>query len=409
MKADLASLTARSRDQGLRRLAEAVARGGEAFERTGDLRDGKAAFVVLRPLEASGWSLAVVFPESEMMADVGTLERRLLATGLGGALLLALVIVGVSRQVTRPLSHLAGAAQEVAAGRLDAPLPEIRSHDEVGRLTASFAEMQTALGQYIEAVKEKAAAEERLESELRVARQIQMSLLPRPADLLAKRLGCEVFGLLEPARAVGGDLFDVALRRPGEVAFTIGDVSDKGIPAALFMAMTDVHFEAAARELREPQAVLARINDALVAENAANMFVTLICGVLDTRSGRLILANGGHTRPILLPAAGAPVFLEGDCGTVVGVEAGMAFEGREIGLAVGDAILLYTDGVTEAHDPEGRLFGEERLLEHLASAGRADLRALAEGVRDAVRVFAGGAPQFDDIAMLAVRRTGPAA
>jgi sigma-B regulation protein RsbU (phosphoserine phosphatase) len=264
--------------------------------------------------------------------------------------------------------------------------------------------MQTALTQYIEAVKQSAAEEERLESELRVARQIQMSLLPRPADLLPDRLGCEVFGLLEPARAVGGDLFDVVLRRPGEVSFAIGDVSDKGIPAALFMAVTGIHFEAAARDLRDPEAVLARVNEALVAENTANMFVTLICGVLDTASGRLSLASGGHTRPVLLPGSGPPRFLEGDVGTVVGVVPGLSFQRRDVRLQPGDALLLYTDGVTEAHDPESQLFGEERLLEHLSGQPPGDPRALAQGVRDAVRVFAKSAPQFDDIAILIVRR-----
>jgi sigma-B regulation protein RsbU (phosphoserine phosphatase) len=408
MKASLASVAAQAGDPGLRRLAEAIAAGGSGMERTRDLRSGAQSFVVFRPLEASGFRLAVVFPEAETLASVSALQARLRLTGLVGAGLLALLVGLVARRVTRPLVALTRAAREVAAGRLDAPLPETASGDEVGRLTASFAEMQTALSQYIEAVKQGAAAEERLESELRVARQIQMSLLPRATDLASDRLGCEVFGLLEPARAVGGDLFDVLQRRPGEVCFAVGDVSDKGIPAALFMAMTDIHFEAAARELRNPDAVLARVNDALVAENSANMFVTLVCGVLDTRSGRVSLANGGHTRPLLVPAAGAPRLLEGELGTVVGVVPGLSFRRHDLRLAAGDALVLYTDGVTEAHDPAGTLFGEERLLEHLSSHGGEDPRSLAEGLREAVRAFAGPAPQFDDIAILVLRRSPPA-
>jgi sigma-B regulation protein RsbU (phosphoserine phosphatase) len=408
MKRGLAAVAAERRDPGLVLLAQAIAAGRSGLERAQDLRSGAQGFVVFRPLLASGWNLAVVFPEAEAMADVTALQRRLWLTGLAGALLLAAVVVLVARRITRPLVHLTRAAQDVAAGRLDTPLPLAASRDEVGRLTVSFAEMQTALSQYIEAVKESAAAEERLESELRVARQIQMSLLPRPADLSPARLGCEVFGLLEPARAVGGDLFDVLLRRPGEVAFVIGDVSDKGIPAALFMAVTDIHFEAAARELRDPEAVLARVNDALVAENTANMFVTLVCGVLDTGSGRLSLASGGHTRPVLVPAAGEPRFLEGEPGTVVGVVPGLSFRRQDLRLEAGDALVLYTDGVTEAHDPQGLLFGEERLLAHLSTQPRQDPGMLAEGVHDAVRAFAGPAPQFDDIAILVVRRSAAA-
>ena len=185
----------------------------------------------------------------------------------------------------------------------------------------------------------------------------------------------------------------------------MGDVSDKGIPAALFMAMTDIHFEAAARELSAPEAILARINDALVPANTANMFVTLVCGVLQTDSGRLALAMGGHTRPVLLPRAGPPRLVEGDTGTVVGVIPGLTFTRVELVLAAGDALLLYTDGVTEAHDAASELFGEERLLAHLAQAPRDDATAVAQGVLAAVTAFSRGTPQFDDIALLVIRQT----
>jgi sigma-B regulation protein RsbU (phosphoserine phosphatase) len=408
MKTTLAALAAERRGPGLTRLAKAVAAGGGGMEHMPDLRSGAPTAVVFQPLKASGLNLAVVFPEAETKASITTLKWRLVLTGLLGAGLLALVVALVSHRLTRPLVMLARAARDVAAGRLDTPLPQSRTRDEVGRLTASFADMQTALSAYIEAVKQGAAAEERLESELRVAREIQMSLLPRPADLSPQRLGCEIFGLLEPARAVGGDLFDVVLRRPNEVCFVIGDVSDKGIPAALFMAMTDIHFEAAARDLGDPEAVLVRINDALVAENQANMFVTLVCGVLDTRSGRLSLASGGHTRSLVVPAAGPPRFIEGEVGTVVGVVPGLSFRRHDLQLQTGDALLLYTDGVTEAHAAGNELFGEERLLRHVADHPGQETRALAEGLRDAVRTFAGSIPQFDDIAILVVRRTAAA-
>jgi sigma-B regulation protein RsbU (phosphoserine phosphatase) len=408
MKADLATLAAERGDRGILRLAQAIGAGRGGFERVRDLAGGAPAFVVFRPLTASGWNLAVVFPERETRADIQALDRRMWLTGLGGALLLALVVVAVSRRITRPLAQLTRAAQEVAGGRMDAPLPPVAARDEVGRLTASFAEMQTALSGYIDAVKQKAAVEERLESELRIARQIQMSLVPRPEDLSTERLGCEVFGLIDPARAVGGDLFDVVRRGNGEVSFVIGDVSDKGIPAALFMAVTDIHFEAAARDLAEPEAILARINDALVAENRANMFVTLVSGVFDVRSGRLALASGGHPPPVLLPRDGPPRLLEVEGGTVVGVVPGLTFARFELRLEVGDAIVLYTDGVTEAHDAKRVMFGEERLLAHLRGQPPGDARSVTEALREAVRSFAGEAPQFDDIAILVLRRTAPA-
>jgi phosphoserine phosphatase RsbU/P len=392
-------------DAGLARLAQAVAERRRGIERAQDPASQAPIVVVHRPLEATGWTLAVVSPERETLADVNALQRRMWLTGIVGALALAVVVVGLTRRVTRPLGQLARAAQDVAGGRLDAPLPRIRSGDEIGRLTGSFADMQAALSLYMEEVKGRAAAEERLESELRIARDIQMSLLPHAADLSAERVHCDVFGLLEPARAVGGDLFNVVRRGPAEICFVIGDVSDKGIPAALFMAMTDVHFEAAARELSAPEAILARINEALVPANTANMFVTLVCGVLRTDTGRLALAMGGHTRPVLLPRAGPPRLVPGDLGTVVGVAPGLSFARVDLVLEGGDALLLYTDGVTEAHDAAGQLFGEDRLLAHLAQAPRATAAAVAQGVYDAVIAHSRGVPQFDDIALLVVRHT----
>jgi len=403
MKATLAELAERG-DPGWGRVAAAVAAGRQGFERTSGIPAGAPGFVVFRPLRASGWSLAAVFPEGETLADVHALERRMLWRGGLGALALGLVVTLVARSLTRPIEALARAAQQVAGGRLDAPLPPVASRDEVGRLAASFKEMQTALSLYIDAVKQQAAVDERLESELRIARQIQMSLIPREALLTRERVGCEMFGLLEPARAVGGDLYDVAVRRSGEICFVIGDVSDKGIPASLFMAVTDTQFESAAREVDAPEAVLARMNDALVAENSANMFVTLVCGVLETASGRLRLASGGHTRPVLLPQAGAPRFLDIDLGSVVGVVAGLTFSGHDLTLGPGDALLLYTDGVTEAHDPDSAMFGEEGLMRHLAQSDAREPAEVARALRQAVASFARGAPQFDDIAILVLRR-----
>lgn len=407
MKTTLADV-ARRGDPGWARVAAAMASRQRGIERTSGLSQDSPSFVVFRPLAAGGFSLAAVFPEAEALADVRQLQRRMAwRAGLGLAAL-ALVVLLIARSVTRPLELLARAAQEIAGGRLDAPVPALASRDEVGRLAASFKEMQTALGLYIDTARRQAAADERLESELRIARQIQMSLVPKAEHMRPEQVGCEMFGLLEPARAVGGDLYDFVVRRPGDLCFVIGDVSDKGIPAALFMAVTDTQFGAAAREHEAPHAILARINDSLVAENSANMFVTLACGVLDTATGRLRLASAGHTRAVLLSRDGAPAFLEGESGTVAGIVAGLAFPERETTLRAGDTLLLYTDGVSEAHNPAQELFGEERILSALVGRSLDGPEEVARALRAAVAEFAAGAPQFDDIAILALRRPRPA-
>lgn len=399
-----AELAAESGDHTLREAAREMAAGGSAFVRTLDVVTGEPVFMDYRPLPLEGWSVAVVVPERALLADAESLRRRLGILALLGAGALALVVVVVARSITRPLARLARATREVAAGRLDAELPEVGSHDEVGQLNASFREMQLALQQYVEEVKRQASASERLESELRIAREIQAGLVPKASELGAERLRCDVFGMLEPAQDVGGDLFDILPRGETELCFAIGDVSGKGIPAALFMAVSNTIFKAAARELEYPDQILARVNRELLGEGGANMFVTMLCGVLDTRSGRLSLSSGGHTPPVLVPRGGPPRLLIQCAGTVLGVSGAIEFERVELRLEPGDSLLLYTDGVTEAQDPEELLFGEERLLSAVGTADAADARELVQAVQRAVLGFARGAPPADDVAILVLRR-----
>jgi sigma-B regulation protein RsbU (phosphoserine phosphatase) len=256
----------------------------------------------------------------------------------------------------------------------------------------------------VEEQRRSAAAVERLESELRIAREIQMSFVPKDLEHAPETMGCDAFGILDPAREVGGDLFDMFRGQDGDIRFLIGDVSDKGIPAALFMAVTHTLLKGAARELREPRAILERVNADLAGRAGATMFVTLLCGSFDARSGSIRIACGGHTPAVIVPLEGPPRLLGIRPGTVIGVVPGIEIPSAEDRLDPGDTIVLYTDGVTEAMDPEGNLFGEERLLASLAESRAADARGTAERTLQAVRAFSNGAPQSDDIAILAIRR-----
>ena len=217
-------------DPGFARLAEAVAAGRRGSERAQDPATRAPLLVVLRPLEANGWSLAVVSQERETLADVAALQRRMWLTGIVGAVALAVIVVGFSRRVTRPLGQLLRAVQDVAAGRLDTPLPEIRSMDEIGRLTGSFGEMQAALSLYMEATRGRAAAEERLESELRIARDIQMSLVPHAADLAAERLHCDVSASSSPRAPWGATCSTWCSAAPARCASSWATFPTRGFP-----------------------------------------------------------------------------------------------------------------------------------------------------------------------------------
>ncbi|MBI4012503.1 MAG: SpoIIE family protein phosphatase [Candidatus Rokubacteria bacterium] len=250
------------------------------------------------------------------------------------------------------------------------------------------------------------AFRELVASELRIARKIQWSALPHDFGSLGVGTGLEVHAMMEPAREVGGDLYDV-LRLPGERLFVVlGDVSGKGIPAAMFMMVATALLRVAARDGLEAPELLARLNDQLCADNPTSMFVTLACAAVDGAAGTARYAIAGHTTPVLLTAAGEPRLLGGDPGTIAGVEPGLVFPSATVLLNPGDTLLFYSDGVTESFDPNGRAFGEEGLLAALVGLAGASARAVVERLREAVRLFTVNAEPSDDIAILAVRRLG---
>jgi len=253
---------------------------------------------------------------------------------------------------------------------------------------------------YTEAV--RAAAER----DLRIAREIQIGLLP--ADLAAQiqGTGLDVHALLEPARQVGGDLFEVLRLGPDRVLVAVGDVSGKGIPAALFMAVAMTLLRSLARQGGSPEHILRELNDELLRQNPRGMFVTLQCLVFDLAMGTVTCASAGHHAAVRMTARDAPQLVFTSSGRVLGLLPADGVASETLPLAAGDAFVLFTDGVTEAFDPNEDLFGEERLLTELRTrAGRA-ASDITRGVLEAVRQHAAGAQQSDDITVVSVVYAG---
>jgi len=253
---------------------------------------------------------------------------------------------------------------------------------------------------------------ERMERELASAREIQLAMVPTVFPEPTPASPVEVFATLEPARQVGGDLYDVFPLDSGALCFVVADVSDKGAPAALFMARAKTLTRLVATLVRQPDGgppspseILARVNAELCRDNDQGMFVTLFLGLLDPASGKLAFANAGHTAPYVLSPRAGVAALAGARGKPLGIRPTLVWESTESALAPGDGLFLFTDGITEAMDPGGELFSEERLETALAALAGSAPRAVVLGVLEEVRRFAAGAPQSDDIAALALRRT----
>lgn len=403
LRESVADLEQPQRDPRVREIVEEMLRGEQGFVPFDDLYLGKRARAAFRPIGGAGWSIAVIFPEEELIADVKRLagvELAILTVGL-----LALVgIVGVlSARLTRPLRELSESAAQIATGDLDLELPQVSSADEVGALTGAFHHMRDSLKTYVHDLEVTTRAKQKLESELAIARKIQMDMLP-PGLAGGKRGdGYEIAATLLPARDVGGDLYDYFLAE-GTLTFVVGDVSGKGVAAALFMARAKTTFEAVAKHERDLGKALGRVNRALSVENDQGMFVTLFAARLDLRTGTLSYAAAGHDAPVLLHGDGAsPDSLPLDGGPVLGLLEESTYSTQSWKLAPGDALVIFTDGVGEAMNAEGEFFTIERLVELLSSDGKGTCQEITERVLGAVKDFAAGAPQSDDITIMVSR------
>lgn len=250
---------------------------------------------------------------------------------------------------------------------------------------------------YADAV--KAAAER----DLRIAREIQMGLLPADIGSQVKDTGLDVHAVLEPARQVGGDLFEVLRLAPDRVLVAVGDVSGKGIPAALFMAVVMTLLRSLARQGHPLETILRQLNDELLEQNPRGMFVTLQCLLFDLASRRVTCASAGHHAAVRMTTGQAPEMTFTSSGAVLGLLPAGEIPSESCELQSGDSFVLFTDGVSEAFNADEELFGDERLLGYLKGSDGRSARDVATGVLDAVRRHAGSAPQSDDITVVTIR------
>ena len=241
-----------------------------------------------------------------------------------------------------------------------------------------------------------------LEHELGVASKMQQAILPTSFPASDHY---QTFGSMTPAREVGGDFFDLIHLEHGRIGLAVADVSDKGVPAALFMMSSRTVLKGAAIGMSEPGGVLKEVNDFLCADNEAMMFVTVFYAVYDPATGDLTYANGGHNLPVIIHADGTSTVMTGTAGIALGIMPGADYQENTIALAPGDTVIFYSDGVTEAVNEAGDEFGMDRLAGIFADGERLDCQSATGAVFAEVAKFAGQAPQFDDITCLVLHRS----
>ena len=296
----------------------------------------------------------------ELLATTRAFIIRSAALLLAVCVLLGLMVYAAGTRLVRPVADLTEATRKVAEGDYESRVP-VTTEDELGRLGAAFNQMSADLRRSIGELQEATAAREKIESEIKIAGEIQMSLLPMIFPAFPNRPEFDLHAVMEPAREVGGDFYDFYFLNDYYLSFVIGDVSDKGIPAALFMAVTKTLLKASSGPDLPPDHIVRTVNRELARENKTMNFVTLFYGIYDLRTGIVRFCNAGHNPPWVLRAGGPLETLTTHLGGApLGIDVDTEYCTETLQLTPGDQLVIYTDGVTEAQDTAQNFYGTGR-------------------------------------------------
>ncbi len=388
-------------DTALTRLGHAMQRGEDSMMHTNI--NGESCYVFYQPLGATGCSIAIVCPESDIFGGFDRLRHTVDAIVAVGLLLMLYFFIRIITRELNPLRRLAEEAETIASGQFDAKLPNFRRIDEIGQLSHSFGNMQQSLVKYIDELKDTTSQKASIERDIRIASAIQKGMLPEKFPSKTDRDDVQIYASLTPAKDVGGDLFDFYFRDE-KLFFCIGDVAGKGVPASLFMAVTRAVFRTVSVRESMPDRIMATMNKIIAEMNKNSMFVTLFVGVLDLPTGHLYYCNAGHDAPLLIGAGVG--MLPCDSNIPVGFRPSWKYTLQEAQVFTGTTIFLFTDGLTEAMDANQSQFQMERVTDVASQAlakQHLEPQQLISEMTEAVHQFVGNAEQSDDLTMMAIQ------
>ena len=356
------------------------------------------------------WYISVIIPlqEIKLPAQRLVIRQSLIIVMMFMAGLVVIILV-VSRIAT-PLHRLSSYARKIPKLDFTKPLPEAtpvddlpkKYKDEVGDLAASFILMRHELSRNIQDLINITTARQRTESELGIAREIQLGLVPKTFPGQLKFDHMDLYATLQPAQEVGGDLYDFFQLDDDHVVFTLGDVSDKGVPAALFLVVTRTLIRVFSGKENSPARMMTSINNVLSSDNPRSRSVTLFIGILNIRTGQVVYANGGHNPPIIITHDGAH-FIKNKKEPLVGAMPGIIYSDNTLTLNNDQGFMLYTDGVNEAMNKKGEPFSNQRVIDEVSKDRDLPSETIVHNLLDRIKKHADSAPQSDDIAILMIK------
>ena len=356
------------------------------------------AFVVYGHL-SNGWSAAIICPYKDVFARTMKMNIVIILVSAFGLFALFILCLTAIRRLTKPITEFSQSALEMAKGDLKTKLPVIKSKDEMKQLHDSFEFMQKSLTDYIDKLKTTTAANERFVSELNIARSIQMDMVPQ---VFPDRKDLDLYAIMKPAKEVGGDLYDFFIR-DGILYYAIGDVSGKGVPAALFMAITRAAFRCITTIDLSMAKIVSMINDYVSDGNDNNMFVTFFAGTINLTTREMHWCNAGHNPIVIISPSGKAEYIQSKPNLAAGLFNGFKYEDESMTLERGSRLVLYTDGVTEAENAKKDFFGEDRLIEWAGSTASSEpSKEAIEQLMKKITNFTAGNEQNDDITIMSI-------
>ncbi len=385
----------------LREIGRSLMHGESGFRKY-NLQGQDKSWIYYTNLPGSGYSIGVIYPEAEMMAPLQRMTFILLILIVAGLGLLTFAIVRSVNQLAAPLAHFATSARLIADGDFNVKLPEIKTKDEMLELHNAFSHMQDQLAEYVANLKETTAAKEKIESELRIAREIQLAMIPHSFPPFPDMPQVDLAAMLKSAREVGGDLYDFFTIDKNRFCFAIGDVSGKGVPASLFMAVTRTLLRSIADKVTSPAEMVNSLNKSLSMNNESCMFVTFFMGILDLNTKEVRFVNAGHNPPVMIRKNGDIKMFESKGTIPLGLNEFFQYPEEILKLEPGDKIFSYTDGVNEAENASSELFGDPRMIDVIRKHKDDAPRELILAMEAAIVKHVAGYPQSDDITMMAL-------
>lgn len=367
---------------------------------------GTEKAIYLLRLKGIDLTLATIFPLDEVLNKFRKYFQLSFLLSLIVIIVLAYVLQRIIVKITRPITELTNLSKKIQNGSLNTMIPDYDSDGETAQLSDALRTVQGRMKRYVSDLNSTLKEKRALEHELHIASIIQAEMLPEPLRALKDIPDIDIYARMVPAKGVAGDFYEYFFLDEKRLFFVLGDVSGKGIPAAMFMARTITMIQIESQREGSPGKVFSAVNNYLTMKNDEGMFVTAIGGVVDISTGTLTICDAGHNTPLMSFNSEDYEYRELEKNTPLGIIAGKEYKETTLKLDKTDSIILYSDGLTEAQSKAGKLLGDEAVLDTLKTKGKADIDILANLLWNLIENFTINAPQSDDITLLILRYFG---